>query len=168
MKIVALLLALCAMVTASFAEAGGVRVRGYTRKDGTYVAPHYRSSPNATKTDNYSARGNYNPYTGARGAVDPYRDAAPPIPSGFIPLPYIAVSSPAQANNEGGPWLNYQSEACRVAANLASQLADAASNLAKCASFGDLSDNCSQQALDALYAAKAYGDATKQVIGACQ
>jgi len=42
-------------------------VRGYTRKDGTYVAPHYRTSPNRTQRDNYSTYGNYNPYTGKTG-----------------------------------------------------------------------------------------------------
>lgn len=48
-------------------------VRGYTRANGTYVAPHYQSAPNSTKLDNYSSQGNYNPYTGRAGTVDPYR-----------------------------------------------------------------------------------------------
>ena len=52
---------------ASVSEARGVHVRGYTTKSGTYVAPHYRSSPNRTKADNYSTKGNINPYTGKRG-----------------------------------------------------------------------------------------------------
>lgn len=43
------------------------RVRGYTKSNGTYVQPYYRSSPNSYKFDNYSSRGNYNPYTGKRG-----------------------------------------------------------------------------------------------------
>ena len=43
-------------------------VNGYFRKDGTYVQPHYRSSPNSTKMDNYSSQGNVNPYTGERGS----------------------------------------------------------------------------------------------------
>ncbi len=30
-------------------------VRGYYRKDGTYVAPHVRSSPNQYKWDNYGS-----------------------------------------------------------------------------------------------------------------
>jgi hypothetical protein len=51
-----------------------VHVSGYTKKDGTYVAPHMRSSPNQTKLDNYSTRGNVNPYTGQKGTVDPYRN----------------------------------------------------------------------------------------------
>ena len=42
-------------------------VRGYTRSNGTYVQGHYRSSPNSTVTDNWSYRGNSNPYTGERG-----------------------------------------------------------------------------------------------------
>lgn len=44
-------------------------VRGYTKKDGTYVEPHHRSSPNSRRDDNYSSQGNQNPYTGQRGQV---------------------------------------------------------------------------------------------------
>ena len=43
------------------------RVKSYFRKSGTYVAPHYRSTPNRTKIDNYSTKGNYNPFTGKIG-----------------------------------------------------------------------------------------------------
>ena len=42
-------------------------VRGYIRKDGTYVAPHARSEPNSTKLDNYQTEGNFNPNTGKIG-----------------------------------------------------------------------------------------------------
>lgn len=35
-----------ALAWASHADARGVRVSGYVKKDGTYVAPHYRSAPN--------------------------------------------------------------------------------------------------------------------------
>lgn len=51
-----------------------VHVNGYYRSNGTYVAPHYRSSPNSTPTDNFSYPGNTNPYTGktATGNVDTY------------------------------------------------------------------------------------------------
>ncbi|HDZ62782.1 MAG TPA: hypothetical protein ENH40_06535 [Nitrospirae bacterium] len=42
-------------------------VRGYTKKDGTYVAPYYRTDSNSTRNDNYSTRGNTNPYTGKKG-----------------------------------------------------------------------------------------------------
>ena len=56
---------------AAAADAKGVRVKGYFRKNGTYVAPHMRSSPNHYKYDNYSSSGNYNPYTGKVGTSNP-------------------------------------------------------------------------------------------------
>lgn len=46
---------------------GDVRVRGYYRKDGTYVRPHYRSRQNGNFWDNYSTSPNINRYTGKRG-----------------------------------------------------------------------------------------------------
>jgi hypothetical protein len=42
-------------------------VQGYTAPSGTYVPPHQQTNPNTTQTDNYGARGNVNPYTGAVG-----------------------------------------------------------------------------------------------------
>ena len=42
-------------------------VRGYYRSNGTYVEPHYRSSPNSTTSDNWSNYGNVNPHTGETG-----------------------------------------------------------------------------------------------------
>lgn len=50
-----------------YAEASTSRVRGYTKRNGSYVAPHYKSSPNSSKWDNWSSKGNYNPYTGKKG-----------------------------------------------------------------------------------------------------
>lgn len=43
---------------------GQVHVRGYYRKDGTYVQPYERTRPNSTTSDNYDTPGNYNPNTG--------------------------------------------------------------------------------------------------------
>lgn len=43
-------------------------VRGYTRSNGTQVNGYYRSSANSTQSDNFSTRGNVNPYTGKRGS----------------------------------------------------------------------------------------------------
>ena len=43
-------------------------VNGYTRSNGTYVPGHYRSSPNSNVTDNFSFKGNVNPYTGSTGS----------------------------------------------------------------------------------------------------
>lgn len=58
------LIALACMCTPVLADEP---VRGHVRKDGTYVEPHYRSSPNQYRFDNYSSSGNSNPYTGQRG-----------------------------------------------------------------------------------------------------
>ena len=57
-----------------------VPVRGYIKRDGTYVMPSHRTSPNATRLDNWSTKGNVNPYTGKVGTKDPY---APPSSGGF-------------------------------------------------------------------------------------
>ena len=37
----------------SFCYAGDVSVKGYYRKDGTYVRPHHRSSPDGDVSNNY-------------------------------------------------------------------------------------------------------------------
>ena len=51
-----------------------VRVRGYYRKNGTYVQPHYRTNPDGNPYNNYSFPGNYNPNTGeiSKGNPDTY------------------------------------------------------------------------------------------------
>lgn len=53
-----------------------VRVQGYTRQDGTYVAPYTRTAPDTTIQNNYSYPGNYNPNS---GQVTPMY--TPPAPS---------------------------------------------------------------------------------------
>lgn len=42
-------------------------VDGYMRNDGGYVMPHQRSAPDSSINNNWSTKGNSNPYTGARG-----------------------------------------------------------------------------------------------------
>lgn len=74
MKKIAVIIA--ALVVSGLAASGAaiakdVRVDGYTKKDGTYVEPHHRSSPNSSPYDNYSTKGNDNPYTGEKGTVSP-------------------------------------------------------------------------------------------------
>lgn len=64
MKVIAIAATLLLAVTAASAND---YVQGYTRSDGTYVPPHYRSSPNSTQSDNWSTQGNTNPYTGKQG-----------------------------------------------------------------------------------------------------
>ncbi len=56
------------------AEARMTSVRGYYKPStGAYVMPHYKTTPNRTKLDNFSTKGNYNPYTGKSGTVNLYR-----------------------------------------------------------------------------------------------
>ncbi len=55
MKKLALIVAVIAVVMASAAIAkADVFVNGYIRGNGTYVAPHYRSSPDGNPYNNYS------------------------------------------------------------------------------------------------------------------
>jgi hypothetical protein len=61
-----------AALTASTTASAQVYVHGYTTKNGTYVAPHYRSAPDGNPYNNYSTRGNVNPYTGQVGTKGPY------------------------------------------------------------------------------------------------
>ena len=46
---------------------GDIHVRGYMRKSGTSVRSYWRTGRNFNKADNYSTKGNVNPYTGKRG-----------------------------------------------------------------------------------------------------
>jgi hypothetical protein len=47
--------------------SGSHYVRGYITKNGTHVSPHWQTNPNGTTLDNWSHKGNYNPYTGKPG-----------------------------------------------------------------------------------------------------
>jgi hypothetical protein len=85
MKIVSALFlaATMALSGAAYARGGGGHghsysshsgyhyVHGYTKKSGTYVAPHYQTNPNRTKLDNWSTKGNVNPFTGKLGTKSP-------------------------------------------------------------------------------------------------
>jgi hypothetical protein len=70
--------------TAALAQSVHTR-DGYVRKDGTYVAASVATMPNNTKLDNFSTKGNVNPYTGKEGTKDPF--AAPSYsPNNLRPL----------------------------------------------------------------------------------
>ena len=68
MTLVIMMLLLSIFASESLSQ---VFVRGYYRQDGTFVQPHYRTFPNATTLDNWSTKGNVNPYTGKEGTKDP-------------------------------------------------------------------------------------------------
>jgi len=55
------------LLIGSFTVANAEYVNGYTKSNGTYVNGYNRSNPNYTKSDNYSTKGNINPYTGKVG-----------------------------------------------------------------------------------------------------
>jgi hypothetical protein len=46
-------------------------VRGHMKKNGTYVQPHRQTNANHTQRDNWSSKGNANPYTGKQGKKEP-------------------------------------------------------------------------------------------------
>jgi hypothetical protein len=66
-KVLLIIVAFCLVFTIVCENALADGVSGYYRSNGTYVAPYHRSHPNHTVTDNYSFKGNTNPYTGQEG-----------------------------------------------------------------------------------------------------
>ena len=72
MLLISAVLLLVLGLTLAPAWAGGdVFVNGYTRRDGTYVAPHFRSAPDSSVDNNWSTYPNVNPYTGQQGTRSP-------------------------------------------------------------------------------------------------
>lgn len=49
-------------------KSSSTQVHGYVKKDGTYVEPHQRSTPDHKFDNNWSTKGNANPYTGKDGS----------------------------------------------------------------------------------------------------
>ena len=47
-------------------------VSGYYTSRGTWVNGYYRTCADNNMWNNYSTKGNYNPYTGRKGYIDPY------------------------------------------------------------------------------------------------
>lgn len=54
-------------LASSLVFARGTSVKGHFKKSGSYVQPHKRSQSNSFKSDNYSHKGNINPYNGKKG-----------------------------------------------------------------------------------------------------
>lgn len=88
------LLGIVALVANTTASAQ-VYVHGYTTKNGTYVAPHMRSSPDGNPYNNWSSVGNVNPYTGQAGTKNPY--STPSMPS--YTNPYAPKPSNTTSNS---------------------------------------------------------------------
>lgn len=73
-----IILATAALAATTAFAAGSHSKKGYIKKDGTYVAPSHATNPNKRKADNYSSKGNTNPYTGKEGTRDPNAPAKKP------------------------------------------------------------------------------------------
>lgn len=67
-----------ALIVFAGAVSADQSVRGYYRNDGTYVQPHYRSSPDRSYNNNWSVSPNVNPYTGGQGTRQPTYNDRPP------------------------------------------------------------------------------------------
>ena len=68
-----LLTALLAVGELTAFSQGSKRVRSYTRRNGTYVQSHRRTNADRTQRNNWSTKGNINPYTGKKGTKTPRR-----------------------------------------------------------------------------------------------
>ena len=71
-KLILISLTIFALFGVSQAYAS-TRVSDYFKKSGTYVMSHYRSDADSTRINNWSSKGNYNPFTGKKGTKSPFR-----------------------------------------------------------------------------------------------
>ncbi len=69
--VLAVLAGLVAMQPTLAIAKGSHATKGYTKKNGTYVAPSRATNPDNLKTNNYSSKGNTNPSSGKQGTKDP-------------------------------------------------------------------------------------------------
>jgi hypothetical protein len=67
MKTTLILIAACVLSLSAIAKGGSHSVKGHTTKNGTYVAPHRSTNPDGAKSNNWTQKGNANPYTGKEG-----------------------------------------------------------------------------------------------------
>lgn len=82
-----------------------VAVKGYYRKDGTYVRPHMRSDPDGNFNNNWSSYGNVNPYTGEIGTKkapdSSYRPNSSPNSPSTITAPAPSFSPQINHSDNG-------------------------------------------------------------------
>lgn len=76
---------------------GDVYVRGHYR-NGKWVQPHYRSDPDGDFSNNWSTKGNQNPYTGKWGTKSyPSTSSGGSLPFGSAGSAYSSERSPHEA-----------------------------------------------------------------------
>ncbi len=93
--LVAFLAALASLLPVPAESGGDVYVRGYVRRDGSYVAPHYRSAPDGNPYNNWSTYPNVNPYTGQQGTRT-------------VPNPLLTPSAPSYTPRSTCVLVGYQ------------------------------------------------------------
>ncbi len=113
--LVCLALALGSTAFARGGHAGGGGgshyVAPHVTKNGTYVQGHYQSNPNGTASDNWSTKGNVNPYTGEAGNANPSGSGLKPsVPSYSTPAPAYSAPSPSYS---APPATSYPSHAAK-------------------------------------------------------
>ena len=72
MKILLALAAVAAVIAPTFAQGTGSSysssfVSGYTKRDGSYTSGHFRSTKDTSSSNNWTTKGNINPFTGSAG-----------------------------------------------------------------------------------------------------
>ena len=61
------------LLSVFFSPVFAKSVSGYTKANGTHVEAYQRTNANSTQRDNYSTKGNVNPYTGVKGTKNAYK-----------------------------------------------------------------------------------------------
>jgi hypothetical protein len=83
----------------SSSSGSSVHVQGHTTKNGTYVPPHERSRPDGNFSNNWSTKGNVNPFTGKEGT----RVTPPGGQSGFVGSTSRTSSGLSTPSAQGAP-----------------------------------------------------------------
>ncbi|PZM86328.1 hypothetical protein DLH72_01165 [Candidatus Gracilibacteria bacterium] len=107
-KLFTLIVSIMILLGTSIEAFADTWVNGYYKKNGTYVQGHWRSDRNGSKYDNWSTKGNYNPYTGKAGThkVDGYSNYNYYTPSYNSYNNYNSYT-PSYYNSYSTPTYNY-------------------------------------------------------------
>jgi len=99
-----------------------VWVNGYTDRNGRYVPGHWRSAPDNTVRNNYTYKGNVNPYTGQQGSnyyrnsptSEYYRQPSYQQPTYRNPYQYQAPQQNYGANQYRMPQMGLKCPSCSL------------------------------------------------------
>lgn len=98
--------ALCVLLCGS--ATAQVYVAPYVDSQGNLHQGHMRSAPDGNPYNNYSTRGNMNPYTGQPGTVNPQPQQQIYQAPGYVPMPnpnnYMAPRDSRAYQSPRGPY----------------------------------------------------------------